>query len=116
MRRTGYERCDDAPRSFPYLLSGIPVVAVPPNCPFQGCGYRCCFKAKLRLSLSRADVHLMTSHPNPFEWDQWRCHATFPVAKELAAELVSPAEGKCQPKGNADGRGCATTDMSQPFP
>src|SRR5207248_4900888 len=111
MRRTSYEPCD--PKKFPpFLLSGIPVVAVPPNCPFQSCGYGCCFIAKLRLSLSRADVHMMASHPNAFEWDQWRGQAAFPLAKELAAKLVSPAEGKCQPKGNADGRGCATTDMS----
>ena len=59
---------------------------------------------------------MMASHPNAFEWDQWRGQAAFPLAKELAAELVSPAESKCQPKGNADSRGCATTDMSQPFP
>src|SRR5689334_6899567 len=116
MRRTSYESCDDAPRSSPFLLSGIPVVAVPPNCPFQGCGYGCCFIAKLRLSLSRADVHMMASHPNAFEWDQRRGNAACPVAKEPAAELVSPAEGKCQPKGNVEGRGSATTDLSQTFP
>src|SRR5260370_24664061 len=97
----------------PFLLSGIPVVTVPPNCPFQGRGYGCCFIAKLRLSLSTADVHMMAGHPNAFEWDQRRGHAAFPVTKELAAELVSPAEGKCQPKGNADRRGSATTGLSQ---
>jgi len=59
---------------------------------------------------------MMASHPNTFEWDQWRGHAAFPLAKELAAELVSPAEGKCQLKGNAESRGCATTDLSQAFP
>src|SRR6266567_6975047 len=100
----------------PFFLSGIPVVAVPPYCPFQGRGYGCCFIAKLRLSLSRADVHMMASHPNAFKWDQRRGHAACPVAKEPAAELVSPAESKCQPKRNANGRGSATTDLSQMFP
>src|ERR1700724_2050535 len=116
MRRTSYESCDDAPGSSPFLSSGIPVVVVPPNCPFQGCGYGCCFIAKLRLSLSRADVHMVASHPNTFEWDQWRGHAAFPLAEELAAEFVSPAEGKRHPKGNAEGWRCATTDLSQAFP
>src|SRR5438105_12039614 len=96
----------------PFLLRGIPVVAVPPNCPFQGCGYRCCFIAKLRLSLSRTGVHMMTSHPNAFEWDQRCGHATFSLVKKSAAKFVSPAKGKCQPKGNADGRGFTTTDLS----
>jgi hypothetical protein len=59
---------------------------------------------------------MMAGHPNPFEGDQRRGHATFPVAKDLAAELVSPAEGKCYPKGDADGRGSATTDLSQTLP
>src|SRR5258708_13265019 len=100
----------------PFLLSGIPVVAVPPNCPFQGCGSGCCCIAKVRLSFGRADIHMMASHPNAFEWDQRRGHAAFPLAKELAAKIVSPAEGKCQLKGNPDGRGRATTDLSQTFP
>src|SRR5258707_11350552 len=100
----------------PFLLSGIPVVVVPPNCPFQGRVYGCCFIAKLRLSLSTADVHMMAGHPNPFDWDQRRGHAAFSLAKELAAELIRLAEGKCQPKGNADGWGSATTDLSQAFP
>src|SRR5260370_21394386 len=59
---------------------------------------------------------MMASHPNAFEWDQRRGHAAFPLAKELAAKIVSPAEGKCQLKGNADGRARATTDLSQTFP
>src|SRR5437762_13155481 len=91
----------------PFLLRGIPVVAVPPNRPFQGCGYGCGFIAKLRLSLSRAGVHMMASHPNAFEWDQRRAHTTCSFAKELATKLVSPAEGKCQSTGNGDGGGRA---------
>src|SRR6266516_283880 len=116
MRRTSYESYDDAPRSSSFLLSGIPVVAVPPNCPFQGCSYGCCFITKLRMSLSSADVHMMSSHPNAFQWDQRRSHAACPLTKEPTAEFVSPAEGECQSEGNADGRCTATTDLSQAFP
>jgi len=59
---------------------------------------------------------MMASHPNAFEWDQRRGHTACPFAKELAAKLISPAEGKCQWKGNARGWGRATTDLSQTFP
>jgi hypothetical protein len=59
---------------------------------------------------------MMASHPNAFEWDQWRAHIACPVAKELAANLVSPAEGKCQSKGNAHSRGSAFTNLSKTFP
>src|ERR1700736_782866 len=100
----------------PILLHGVPVVPVPPTRPFQSSGHGCCLTAKLRLSVCRTGVHMMASHANTFEWDEWRRHTACSLTQELAAKLVGPAEGKCQRIGNAQGRGGATTDLSQAFP
>src|SRR5260370_33274269 len=59
---------------------------------------------------------MVPSHGTSFDGDRRRGRAACPVEKELAAKLVNRAEGKCQLKGNADGRGSATTDLSQTFP
>src|SRR5581483_6853133 len=100
----------------PDLLSGIPVVTVPPHRPFQGCVYRCWLVAKLRLSLSRAGIHMMAGHAHAFKRDQRRGHTAFPVTKEPTAQLVDPAKGERYLVGNTGGRSITTADLSQAFP